>query len=356
MTDPSPEWDHPRGAAALRLLVEVGGDHGLSAADCLRGTGLRDADLHQPSCQCEAGHEITVARNLIRRLGDRPGLGTEAGARYTFGTLGIWGYALMSSARVRDVVRLSVRYADLCFAFVRPVVHQHPGELAVVCDDSEIPSDVREFFVERELTKVARLLPVALGRHSRLRIETALTGARAQAVRDHAGRIEVRGELSCHRVVLDNEILDSPLPQADPITARELERQCARLLEFRRGRRGTAAHVRSLLLAELDGAPTMAAIAALLHLDPRTLRRRLRAEGTSFRELADEVHAAMAEELLRAGLTVSETAFRLGYHDAAGFTRAYRRWNGRTPGSAHPAPEKDNAAPESGMGRAARRP
>lgn len=89
--------------------------------------------------------------------------------------------------------------------------------------------------------------------------------------------------------MFDRAILDAPLPQADPVTARELEQQCMRLLEFRRRRRGVAGHVRSLVLAELDGSPTMDRIAAQLHVDPRTLRRQLAAEGTSFRELIDEV-------------------------------------------------------------------
>jgi AraC-like DNA-binding protein len=78
----------------------------------------------------------------------------------------------------------------------------------------------------------------------------------------------------------------------------------------------------------------MARVAAELAIDERTLRRHLSAEGTSFRALADEVREALAHELLTtAGLTVEETAQRLGFHDAAGFSRAFRRWTGTTPGS-----------------------
>ncbi|MFI6367691.1 hypothetical protein ACIBG0_33645 [Nocardia sp. NPDC050630] len=33
-----------------------------------------------------------------------------------------------------------------------------------------------------------------------------------------------------------------------------------------------------------------------------------------------------------AGLSVHDVARRLGYHDAAGFSRAYRRWNGTNAG------------------------
>ena len=36
-------------------------------------------------------------------------------------------------------------------------------------------------------------------------------------------------------------------------------------------------------------------------------------------------------ELLNSGLTVEETARRLGYSETAAFTRAHARWNGQPP-------------------------
>ncbi|WP_260860796.1 helix-turn-helix domain-containing protein [Mycobacterium tilburgii] len=51
-----------------------------------------------------------------------------------------------------------------------------------------------------------------------------------------------------------------------------------------------------------------------LAVSERTLRRRLAEENTSFRELADEVHRVLAEELLGTGaLSVDDIALRLGY-------------------------------------------
>jgi AraC-like DNA-binding protein len=104
-------------------------------------------------------------------------------------------------------------------------------------------------------------------------------------------------------------------------------------MQRRTQRRGVAAQVRGLILGRLDDPPTMDEAARRLHVDPRTLRRKLDAEHTSYRELTDEVRSTIARELLgTAGLTVGQVATRLGYHDAAGFTRAYKRWTGETPG------------------------
>ncbi|QBR72049.1 hypothetical protein CU048_13110 [Beijerinckiaceae bacterium] len=38
-----------------------------------------------------------------------------------------------------------------------------------------------------------------------------------------------------------------------------------------------------------------------------------------------------AKDLLRSGASAIETAYELGYSDPAHFTRAFRRWSGRTP-------------------------
>jgi AraC-like DNA-binding protein len=84
----------------------------------------------------------------------------------------------------------------------------------------------------------------------------------------------------------------------------------------------------------MRGTASFAPSSAQLHVDPRTLRRHLDAEGTSFRALSDEVRSTIAIELLTgAGMTIEESAARLGYHDAARFTRAFKRWTGRTPGT-----------------------
>jgi AraC-like DNA-binding protein len=72
--------------------------------------------------------------------------------------------------------------------------------------------------------------------------------------------------------------------------------------------------------------------AEIADTNPRTLRRWLREEGTSFRRILDRIHFEAAEERLREpALSLAEIAAELGYADQANFTRAFRRWTGETP-------------------------
>lgn len=305
----------------------------MDPAACLRGTGLSPADLAREEAEVEAGQELAIARNLVGALGDRPGLGADAGSRYTVGNFGVAGFALLTAATGRDMLRLGVRFAPLSFAFIRPSLREEDAGAAVLLHDEEIPADVRALFVEREITKVGRLVPALLGAAGAVHLQTGFEGDRVAALRAALPGVDLRAGAPRHELFVERRALDAPLPQADPFTAAALERQCAELLDRRRVRSGMAGTVRAKLLADLANPPSMEDVAAGLHVDVRTLRRRLADEGTSFRALADEVRATLATELLGAGgLTVQEVAARLGYHDAAGFSRAYRRWTGTTPG------------------------
>lgn len=328
-----PSWDHRRGTAGVRLILAVGADHGVPSATCLAASGVSPADLDDPDRLIEAGQELVVARNLLRTLGDRPGLGVEAGRRYTMGALGLWGFALMASPTGRDAMRLGVRYAELSFAFIRAGFEEDRAGGRVLLDDEEIPPDARGFFVERELTKIVSLAPVAFGRGVRLRVETAFTGARERALRRALPEIDLEGGAAAHVLHLPRAILDAPLPQADAATVRALERELASLLGRRHEQGPTTARVHAMLLTSRES-PGLPAIAGRMHVHPRTLRRRLADEGTTFRALRDDVHETLARNLLtEGGLSVQEVAAHLGYNDAAAFSHAFKRWTGRTPGS-----------------------
>ena len=63
--------------------------------------------------------------------------------------------------------------------------------------------------------------------------------------------------------------------------------------------------------------------AELAEVSPRTLRRRLAEEGTSFREILERILFEAAEERLREPtLSLAEISAELGYANQAGFTRS----------------------------------
>ena len=71
--------------------------------------------------------------------------------------------------------------------------------------------------------------------------------------------------------------------------------------------------------------------ASILVMHPRTLNRRLQAEGTTFRDLVAESRFVIARQLLRdTHLKIADISFLLGYAQTACFDRAFKRWSGLT--------------------------
>ncbi len=79
--------------------------------------------------------------------------------------------------------------------------------------------------------------------------------------------------------------------------------------------------------------PTLAEVAAHLHLAPRTLIRRLRKLGTTYQALMDEFLRTHASELLANDtVKIKEVAAALGFVNPANFGKAFKRWYGLSPG------------------------
>ena len=105
-----------------------------------------------------------------------------------------------------------------------------------------------------------------------------------------------------------------------------------------------------------NGGGHIARIGETLGLHPKTLQRRLKAEGTTFERITDEVRRALAQEyLVFSFLPLSEVAALVGYSGQTAFIVACRRWFGTTPkqyraqflGRAAPRPALEHAAESS---------
>jgi AraC-like DNA-binding protein len=339
------DWSIGRGIASVHLLVGLAGEHGVSPAACLRGSGIAPRMLRDPWAEIEAGQELVVVRNIVRLLGDRPAIGLEAGARYHLTAYGIWGYALLASRTLRGATDVGLRYLDLTYAFARFVAEEDARELRMVLDDAAIPEDCRRFLVERDAAAV-----VAIHREL-FADEVPLRRVWFRFPRPpYAGRFRdyfpgpVAFGQPANLIAIDAVWADRPLPQANEQTARLCEAQCAALLDRRRARARVSARVRQQLLRP-GAQATMARVATTLGMAPRSLHRRLAAEGTTFRRLAGEVREALAEEMLAHRMTVEEVAERLGYAEPASFIHAFKRWKGVPPGAYRARARRAGRAP-----------
>jgi AraC-like DNA-binding protein len=105
------------------------------------------------------------------------------------------------------------------------------------------------------------------------------------------------------------------------------------LLKNLKNSKSTRGRVESLLMPLLHtGDINMNAIAADLGRSPRTLHRNLKEEGVTFEQVLDELRHKLALHYLAGQrVSVNETAYLVGFSDPASFSRAFKRWTGRSP-------------------------
>jgi AraC-like DNA-binding protein len=76
-------------------------------------------------------------------------------------------------------------------------------------------------------------------------------------------------------------------------------------------------------------------IAREMGLSRQTLYRRLKAEGTTFEQVLDSLRHRLALRYMRRGMSVKQAAYALGFAEPASFSRAFKRWTGRSPSAGH---------------------
>lgn len=91
--------------------------------------------------------------------------------------------------------------------------------------------------------------------------------------------------------------------------------------------------VRGVVASRLPrGVPSIGVVARQLTIAPRTLQRRLAAEGVSYQQLVDIVRREAAERLLMdASMSIGEIGYLLGFSEPSAFHRAFKRWHSLTP-------------------------
>ncbi|GAB5439476.1 helix-turn-helix domain-containing protein [Falsiruegeria mediterranea] len=136
-------------------------------------------------------------------------------------------------------------------------------------------------------------------------------------------------------MILPLAVLDLPIPTYDLRLREHLTEYGERLLS-EQGR------VKQTLRSKIEGILTSALparmltsdeVAASVGMSARTFARRLNEEGTSFRDVVDELRFDLSKTFMKDDMSLSEIAFALGYADQAAFSTAFKRWTGVSPSS-----------------------
>lgn len=73
-------------------------------------------------------------------------------------------------------------------------------------------------------------------------------------------------------------------------------------------------------------------IAERLHMSPRSLLNKLEKKNTSYKEILENLRSNLARQYIeQKDMPITEITFLLGFLDTSSFSRAFRRWTGKSP-------------------------
>lgn len=325
-----------RGTMSSRLLVPLVTyleRHAGAPAELLLRAGLRLADLTHPGSRVPHESAMRLWELAVARTRDRQ-LGLHVASHVEPGAMDLIEYLARCSRTLGEALDRTSAYFGLLHDRVSFAV-ERDGEHAILRNVVPPGLPTTPAYVENALASMA----VMMRRMTRQPVPVVAVYFGHPAPRRTAEYRELfQGPVSfgapVDALVVERACLDAVLSQADSVLASILERHVEMLLASGPRARTLQGRAAQLLSGELAGGhPNAAHIARRLNMSGRTLRRLLRDEGCSFRDVLSDVRRALAFRYLRDPVVpIGEVAFLVGFSDANAFHRAFKRWTGRTPG------------------------
>lgn len=126
--------------------------------------------------------------------------------------------------------------------------------------------------------------------------------------------------------------IEEPLITGDPALARANDEQTQAYLDSFSMQSTSRDVVDSIVQKLPDGAPSQQQIAESIYMSNRTLQRKLKEEGVTYKELLQDTRLQLARRYLgQPNRSVVEISYLLGFSEPSTFSRAFKRWTGMAP-------------------------
>ena len=294
--------------------------------------GVSDDQISDPDARVPVIKSLKLWQVLAAAVPD-PDIGLHVGRRYEVKETGLVGYAMLHSIHLLGALRRLVRYAKLLNQYSEPRLVRD-GQIWVLTTQSPPLLDGFRPIVDEGVTAVLTVLR-ELGGFQLEPVRIEYPYQRPEDLQSY--RAMTDAELVFERefpaMILRDYDLRSEIASKDGDLIRYLDELAQIHLDALPRATTMAQRLRQVLWPHLsEGAPAIATVASELAVSPRTLQRRLREEGTSFKEVIEQLRKEKALLLLQDPmLTVYEVGFLLGYSEPSAFYRAFKRWHGSSP-------------------------
>ncbi len=263
---------------------------------------------------------------------DDPSFGVKMVEYWHPSMLGALGYAWLASSTLRRAMGRVDRYIHAVSQGIETKLEDTPAglKLSFYIDDS---LDIKP---QQHTLIIALVMHMCRFNFGDELLATEIHLARAepedkQAITDFF-RTDVCFDAEIDSITIARTDADAELTSANKqIALMHDEILMKYLIEIKKG--DIVDQVKNIILENLpDGAVTDCLVASELNLSERSLQRRLKEHQTTFRFLLDNVREMVAKQHIANPMNrMSDVAFLLGFSEQSAFSRAFKKWTGKSP-------------------------
>ncbi len=302
-------------------------------AAALAAVGLEPSQVEDPEGWIDLAQCVALLEHAARATGDAA-LGLRFGHQLPWKDIGVLSHVVFHSPTVGAALGNACRYFAMQQTAGHPVLEVE-GDLArvrhVISDPTIAAHPQNSELTLTMFTRICREGTASPGwapREVHFRHRAADDG-RAQrsyfAAPVHFGQPR-------DALILTAAELRAPMHTADDVLLPILLRHADECLARLPAADDFPGEVRRAIAAALGtGDVTVEDIARVLGMSPRSVQRKLQEVEQSFKDIVAETRLALSRRYLEdPALSLTETAFLLGYSDLSAFSRAFRRWTGQS--------------------------
>ncbi|WP_298451128.1 AraC family transcriptional regulator [uncultured Marinobacter sp.] len=343
----------------MRLLAQTVRQLGHNERLLYEGLNFSSDDLKANDSRVFVTDAIVMAERAVKLAG-KDGLSFVLARELRVTIHGTLGFAALTSPTLAGALDSVRRYLQLRAPFLSmSQAETEDSVLVKLCTEFEVPG-LDPFLVETVCATLVMLTEQLLDRSDAENrgfstsdgklpgVSVRLKGPEPAYYRQFADQLPVTFEYNQpdELLVLPKALLDVRMRLADADASRMASDECEYELQKALKEQGDLAlAVRNLLRLMPGPLPSLEVMAERFCVSSRTLKRRLADRETSYREIVESVLKDRAIQLLRyTNQSVSEIAYELGYADLSNFSRAFKKWTGKSAsefreGGPDPAPE-----------------
>ncbi|MBI5504342.1 MAG: AraC family transcriptional regulator [Deltaproteobacteria bacterium] len=319
-------------ASEVRILCRLLDSYQIDGFELLRQAGLNSALIEEPRARFPFDR-VAIAWKRAVQLTGKSHLGLGAVKFYRATDFHGLAVVFLASQNLRTALERLVRYHVVINSALSMRLERHSDGLDLLCTTVRVEDDAQ---CVMEDVRAAILVDLCrTGADGALNpIEVAFTYTVREDPAEHTalfGCPVVFGAPQW-RISFALDDVDRPFLASNRELARSNDEVLDRMVKSLR-EDDLISHVKRAMIDELpSGTPAEDVIAKAVSMSTRSLQRRLAEERTSFTELLAVVRRELAEQyVLNPQIPVTEISYMLGFSEVSAFSRAFKRWTGRSP-------------------------